>query len=230
MNTRLVTFKAHRVNILNLVPCHLVETYNNRWYGPCRGVLDTETNFLNSVSDILEVESKKRFGVGLRYVDWINNTSFLQEMLDAAVLTNRSLFFGTHDLLQLTFLKEFIGKDVLTFSLTYNESSYDELLDDTVRYHIYLMKNNLLDPTEHDIALLESKTHSQLVEIYKATFDQMGMIPKYHSALGDYEIPFADYNNPTRMSKHFCNLGFLPVDKVHSFYYNWFHCCNKTKK
>ena len=221
MPVQLVTLNTHRVNALDLVPYHLMEHQHDHWHGTCHGRVDADYPWLRHSSGDLEQMTFEKFGVGIRHVDWKNNLSLLQHIVDQAEKKSQDLFFGSHSTEQLAFLKDFFGANSLVIALTYGEHNYEYLLEDLAKTHVYLLQSGQIQPNQQDQEAAASKNYSQLVEHYKAVFDHSNYIPRSCVFQGDYEIPFDDYAHMDRMEQHFKNINFPVVDKTTSLYHTW---------
>jgi hypothetical protein len=215
--TKLVTFKSHKINALNLVPYHLIETCIDQWHGPCRGHIDRESGHLYSTPEILEKETVSRFGCTLRNVQWDQHDDYLREITDIARSENKSLFFGTHSQDQLDVLTNIFDGEVLTFALSYSVTDYEQLLENIAEYHVYLLISQKIKSTQVDQEIIRLPKNDA-VKFYKNEFDQLALIPTSYSDDRHYQIPYSDYLNPKAMYQHFSNLGF---GKNYDFYNQW---------
>lgn len=218
-----ISTNTHRVNVLNLVPYHLAETFTDRWYGCCRAYVNQTHPWLGQSSGTVENIIIKKLGCNLREIQWDKNSDLLKEFLNMATQTNRQLFFGCHDIKQLRFLQKFLGNKIQIIALTYGSDSYEYLLEDLVRTHISMLRSKIITPSESDHLVLISGDERNIVEHYKRAFDSMDYIPRSCQFSGDYEIPFRDYFELDRMQKHFETLGFPVKDPKNSLYHQWFH-------
>ena len=217
---KLVTFKSHRVNVLNLVPYHLCESYMDQWYGACRSHIDPDTGYMYSTPDGLEKETVGSVGSSLRDVKWDQHVDYLEEIANSADTSGRSLFFGTHSENQLDFLTDFFAHNVLTFSLSYTSNDYDQLLENLASRHVHLLVTQQIEPNQIDQEKIKLPK-VDAVEFYKQEFDRLKLIPESYSDDRYYQIPYMDYLKPNVMYQHFSNLGF---DSNHGFYDQWLSC------
>lgn len=215
---KIVTFKSHKINILNLVPYHLIESSIDQWYGPCRAHLDQSSGHLYSQSDILEKQTFEQFNCGLRDVQWSQHVDYLDHIASRAQSFNKSLFFGTHSEEQLNFLANMFGDDSSIFVLSYTRHDYEQLLENVAQYHVYLLVSHKLMANSVDAQQIK-RPRWEAVDFYKKEFDQQQLIPCSYSDSRHYEIPYKDYTDRKKMHKHFSYLG--SQDCQGGFYDRW---------
>lgn len=221
-DVKLYTLNAHKANVLNVVPYHLTEYCPERWYGCCRMTLESSDPPVLTINPgELNKELYRRSGVGIRYFDWQNNHDFLVDIVQLARQNSQDLFLNSHSYSQLDFFKNIFNENTITIALNYNANDYDYILTDLAKTHVWLLFNNRVKQSEQDAELMLKLTQPELVEHYKLAFDDIEYIPKAVEFKGDYEIPFRDYFNSSRMEEHFENLGFPVTDRSRSLYHKW---------
>jgi hypothetical protein len=220
MSTKIYLFKTHPVNISNLALAQFIENSIGKSYGACRYTLK-ENKFFEQIAGAVAKSQTKDPITGFRTINWNDPTNLntLIQMVDLA--QDKFLIIGSSLNEQITFLKTQFKPNIVTISVNYKESYYQQLLKNMAEYHVYLLKNNPITASTVDQELLLAHSTNQLINYYMLAFDQNNLIPKSNQYFGDYNIDIEDFFNKSKMTDHFSNLNMpFTIDSV-NYYDTW---------
>ena len=219
MSIKIYLLKTHKINLTNIVAAQLIENAGDSCYGPCLYSLDGK--FINTVPGEFAKFQIQSTGKDGRYIHWASYMDSLNTSVDQAANENKFLIFGSHDAEQLSFLKSYYDKDIMTIAVNYYDSNYELLMQNLVEYHLHLLKTQVLAPSAHDNELLSTLSNYQLLSHYKSEFDTHSLIPHTSVTAADYTINVDDLFSPNHMSIHFNNIGLPFTDTSRVFYDSW---------
>lgn len=218
MSTPLYVFKAHRISVANLVQFHIVNYQPEKFYKNCTYSNQGKLLFSvdgEAVKEIAQITND----TPIRYTDWNSHIDLLSSYVDQAKQHNQIMMFANHDINQVQLLKNHFDDSMTMVCINYRENLYQYLLKNMAQYHVYLLQNNLLIPSDTDREILNNIDSA--IEYYQESFDQHNLIPKSSIHQGDYNIWIDDFFDINLMETHFNNLGF-PLDNHRpGLYHSW---------
>jgi hypothetical protein len=221
MSTKIYLFKTHPINITNLALAQLIENAVGLSYETCSYSLRDNKFFKLIVGKFAQKQTDNPAN-DFRHIDWSIpvNLSNLNQSVELAATQNKFLIFGNNSNNQIDFLKTYYTNDIVTIGINYNENMYLTLLDNMVKYHIYLLNNNS-NISQLDRELLNTKSSAELIDYYTNTFNQQNLIPRISVIDCDYTILVDDFFNKSVMAKHYINLGVPFTIASEQYYDTW---------
>lgn len=221
MSTKIYLFKTHPINITNLALAQLIENAVGSSYETCSYAL-IDNKFFKLIVGKFAQKQTDNPSVNFRHIDWSIpvNLSNLNQSVELATAQNKFLIFGSNSTNQIDFLKKYYTNDIVTIGINYNENMYLTLLDNMVKYHIYLLNNNS-HISQLDRELFNTKSSAELIDYYTNAFNQQNLIPRTSVIDCDYTILVDDFLNKSVMAKHYNNLGVPFTIASEQYYDTW---------
>lgn len=186
-------------------------------YEPCRYSID-DNGLFGFTAGKFALQFCEQPAQQFRHLDWTTRIDQLRQIVSD---TDRHVVFGSHHADQIAYLKTQLGQDMTTVAVNYTESSYDLLLREMARNHVSGLMQNTIPATQHDLQLLEQKSHSELISHYQQEFDRMQLVPRSCQDHFDYTVDIADFFCKQKMIDHCDRLGLAWSSTGNHYYDTW---------
>jgi hypothetical protein len=211
------------VDILNItnLPMWLFYLSRTDLYDPCSPVDFSAAGRLGLVpSDFpkLFVPDDKIFTT-FRDTYWPDQIHVLNKIL--ANNPGKKIALGVNHVWQADFFKNYYQTRTFILGCSYDDDeTYNLLLTYLAKCHLYQQSIGVLPITDHD-RLIRLNNSDNLIETYKAKFDELNLIPRSIDPVGDYEIPVKDFFNFEKLSQHMANAGTPLLPPAINYYNSW---------
>lgn len=219
MKKNLFVFKTFPINFTNLFLGAVLYGYKNI-LGSCQYIIHPGGFFTCEHGDTVKKFSSDP-GPNSRNLDWSEKIVVLDDLLNQASKQQKVLCFGSHHDTQITYLKNRYQDSCTTVGLSYGPALYQFLLNEMAKYHVFLLKNDLMIPNQSDKEKLISHTYDQLIEWYSNEFDRLNLILPEKQCEFDYDIPIDDFFSLPLLKKHYTELGFDGIRAFKEYYSKW---------
>ena len=224
--TTLYLFKTHKANVTNLVQSLTMYSARDKQLlslDNCFTSLNSENFFINATGNLpRQCTLGQDPTTAFRIFSWAANDHSLEHLnqsIAKAKTENKIYIIGSHSDEEIFFLKDHFKDSITTIGIHYNQSNLLFLLQDVARYHVYLLTNNQLTPTDSDAELLQKLSVDQLVDEYYNRFRESNYLPVQCDINCDHNIHVDDFFNPTAVENFMKKIN-LPLTSVAQIIYN----------
>jgi hypothetical protein len=221
MSTKLYLVRTHKVSITNIFTALLTKILAEKFYYPCDYVLESKF-VVNKIGKFTANFPHPN----IRHIIWNDQTpteyfAYLETCFEKAFDQSQIVGLGCHDDASVLYLSKKYSPYVVTAGVYHTQEHYHDLLRHTVEYHVYNLKNNLIDPSGFDIDLIQKLQTSELVDYYACAFASQNLVPESSEPVCDYNMVFHDIFHKSKVQNFFNTMGLSMSDSSLDFYDSW---------
>ena len=219
MSTKLYLVRTHKISFTNIFTALVTNALAGKVYNPCEYKLTGK--FISNREGKFTTDFPHP---NIRHIIWNDQTpkslfQYLEYCFQESYQKRQVLALGCHDSGSVDYLCKKYSPNVLSLGLYYTQDDYPVLLKHAAEYHVHMLRNNILTPSDNDRQLISTLSDLELIDYYIAAFDSDNLVPRESEPTCQFNFRLSDIMNPNLVNDFFNKLD-LPLNQVAQDFYN----------